>query len=158
MARRARSAISDCLVVQLIDTKYVQICESVWAVSRSHKVPPVFWMEARTWILCPPVRGIRFAPRGTKMHLNKLLGRNWKLIWQIIIGIWFNGRLTLIGYTQHIVTSWNSISNDHEDTHHDIYTCHVYIYIINKYLYVLWHWKPWTCRQLGPLPRSPSIR
>ena len=49
------------MIVQLIGTKYVQICEGVW-LRRTHKVPPLFGTDGRMDMNpMSPVRGIRSA-------------------------------------------------------------------------------------------------
>ena len=60
------------MIVQLIGTKYLQICEAVWTESRTQSTTPIrdgrtdTRTDARTWILCPPVRGIRHAGDNNK--------------------------------------------------------------------------------------------
>ena len=60
MRSRSKLKVSctSTMIVQLIGTKYVQICEAV-GLSRANKVPPVFGTDrctdTWTWIICPPV-------------------------------------------------------------------------------------------------------
>ena len=69
------------MIVQLIGTKYVQICEAVWAESRTQSTTPIrdglrdartdTRTDARTWILCP------IRPMGDKKV-------NWKAIYDLL--------------------------------------------------------------------------